>query len=133
LHFSSYRKINAHQFEVNDVKEILEDMMTNRKRPVSLDLIQEEVAKYFEIGKNQIKEPTRKKEIAFPRQIAMYLSSKLIPHISLLEIANHYNKKDHTTIIHAKKIISQKLESDNNLKKKNKRNHRKYYPIKYEK
>ncbi len=93
-------------------------MMTNRKRPVSLDLIQEEVAKYFEIGKNQIKEPTRKKEIAFPRQIAMYLSSKLIPHISLLEIANHYNKKDHTTIIHAKKIISQKLESDNNLKRK---------------
>ena len=118
LAFSSYKKVKPHQIEITDVKQILEDMMSNRKRPVTLDVIQEEVAKYFEIGKNQIKEPTRKKEIAFPRQIAMYLSSKLIPHISLLEIANHYNKKDHTTIIHAKKIISQKLDSDNNLKRK---------------
>ena len=118
LAFSSYKKVKPHQIEITDVKQILEDMMSNRKRPVTLDVIQEEVAKYFKIGKNQIKEPTRKKEIAFPRQIAMYLSSKLIPHISLLEIANHYNKKDHTTIIHAKKIISQKLDSDNNLKRK---------------
>ncbi len=118
LAFSSYKKVKPHQIEITDVKEILEDMMGNRKRPVTLDLIQEEVAKYFEIGKNQIKEPTRKKEIAFPRQIAMYLSAKLIPHISLLEIANHYNKKDHTTIIHAKKTISQKIDKDNNLKSK---------------
>lgn len=118
LAFSSYKNIKPHQIEIADVKKILEDMMANRKRPVTLDLIQEEVAKYFEIGKNQIKEPTRKKEIAFPRQIAMYLSAKLIPHISLLEIANHYNKKDHTTIIHAKKIITQKLEKDQNLKSK---------------
>ncbi|HHI87809.1 MAG TPA: chromosomal replication initiator protein DnaA [Candidatus Cloacimonetes bacterium] len=118
LAFSSYKNIKPHQIEVTDVKKILEDMMANRKRPVTLDLIQEEVAKYFEIGKNQIKEPTRKKEIAFPRQIAMYLSAKLIPHISLLEIANHYNKKDHTTIIHAKKIITQKLGKDQNLKSK---------------
>ncbi len=118
LAFSSYKKVKPHQIEMTDVKQILEDMMANRKRPVTLDIIQEEVAKYFEIGKNQIKDPTRKKEIAFPRQIAMYLSAKLIPHISLLEIANHYNKKDHTTIIHAKKIISQKLDKDNNLKRK---------------
>ncbi|HHI88069.1 MAG: hypothetical protein B1H05_02675 [Candidatus Cloacimonas sp. 4484_140] len=118
LAFSSYKKVKPHQIELAYVKQILEDMMANRKRPVTLDLIQEEVAKYFEIGKNQIKEPTRKKEIAFPRQIAMYLSAKLIPHISLLEIANHYNKKDHTTIIHAKKIISQKIDKDNNLKSK---------------
>lgn len=118
LAFSSYKKVKPHQIELAYVKQILEDMMTNRKRPITLDLIQEEVAKYFEIGKNQIKEPTRKKEIAFPRQIAMYLSAKLIPHISLLEIANHYNKKDHTTIIHAKKIISQKIDKDNNLKSK---------------
>ena len=118
LAFSSYKKVKPNEIEITDVKQILEDMMANRKRPVTLDLIQEEVARYFEIGKNQIKEPTRKKEIAFPRQIAMYLSAKLIPHISLLEIANHYNKKDHTTIIHAKKIISQKIEKDNNLKSK---------------
>jgi len=116
LAFSSYKKINTHEIDITDVKQILEDMMADHKPPITLDLIQEQVAKYFEIGKNQIKEPTRKKEIAFPRQIAMYLSAKLIPHISLLEIANHYNKKDHTTIIHAKKNISQKIEKDSNLK-----------------
>ncbi len=118
LAYASYKNIKPYQITINEVKEILTDLITSTKKPITLDIIQEEVAKYFEIGKNQIKEPTRKKEIAFPRQIAMYLSAKLIPHISLLEIANHYNKKDHTTIIHAKKIISNKIVSDPNLKSK---------------
>ena len=118
LAYTSYKKIKPHQIKIDEVKEILADLIANQKKPITLDIIQEEVAKYFEIGKNQIKEPTRKKEIAFPRQIAMYLSTKLIPHTSLLEIANHYNKKDHTTIIHAKKIISNKIADDPNLKSK---------------
>lgn len=118
LAFASYKSVQPQQINLTDVKEILADLMASRKKSITLEIIQEEVAKYFKIGKNQIKDPTRKKEIAFPRQIAMYLSAKLIPHISLLEIANHYNKKDHTTIIHAKKLISSKIESDSNLKAK---------------
>ncbi len=118
LAYTSYKKIKPHKIKIDKVKEILADLIETRKKPITLDLIQEEVAKYFKIGKNQIKEPTRKKEIAFPRQIAMYLSNKLIPHTSLLEIANHYNKKDHTTIIHAKKIILNKIANDPNLKSK---------------
>ncbi|MBC8525966.1 MAG: chromosomal replication initiator protein DnaA [Candidatus Cloacimonetes bacterium] len=118
LAFSSYKNIQTEQIKIDDVKEILSDLMIKQKKTINLDLIQEEVAKYFKIGKNQIKELTRKKEIAIPRQIAMYLSVKLIPHISLLEIAKHYNKKDHSTIIHAKKNILNMLTNDINLKSK---------------
>jgi chromosomal replication initiator protein len=118
LAFCSYSQTPLHQIKTEIVQEILSDLINRKNKVITLDLIQEEVAKAFKIGKNQIKEPTRKKEIAFPRQIAMYLSAKLIPNTSLLEIANHYNKKDHTTIIHAKKIVSNKIKQNENLKTK---------------
>ncbi|MGC9336740.1 MAG: helix-turn-helix domain-containing protein, partial [Candidatus Cloacimonadia bacterium] len=100
------------------LEKILSDIINKKHKVITLDSIQEEVAKAFKIGKNQIKEPTRKKEIAFPRQVAMYLSTKLIPNTPLLEIANHYNKKDHTTIIHAKKVVSNKIKENENLRTK---------------
>lgn len=116
LAFTSYKNIRPLQLTIQDTKEILRDLMSNRNPPITINVIQEEVAKYFQIGKNQIKEPTRKKEIAFPRQIAMYLSSKLLPELSLLEIANHYNKKDHSTVIYAKKNILAKMDETPNFR-----------------
>ena len=110
--FASYQKIKPEKVELEKAKEILADLISSQKISITLNSIQEEVAKYFNLGKNQIKEPTRKKEIALPRQIAMYLSTKLMPDISLLEIAHHYNKKDHTTIIHAKKTIRKKIDNN---------------------
>ena len=48
----------------------------------------------------------------------MYISSLLIPQISLKEIAQYYNRKDHTTVIHAKKLIDTELNTDNLLRVK---------------
>lgn len=116
LAFSSYKKIIPSELTISEIKEILRDLISNKKPPITLNKIQEEVAKYFQIGKNQIKEPTRKKEIAFPRQIAMFLSSKLLPELSLVEIAKHYNKKDHSTVIYAKKNILSKMDETSNFR-----------------
>ncbi len=118
LAYTSYKDIEPYQLNIEDVKVILLDLISAQTRPITLELIQEEVAKYFQIGKNQIKEPTRKTEIAFPRQIAMFLSVKLISNISLAKIANHYNKKDHSTVIHAKKNVLSKTENDSSLNSK---------------
>jgi chromosomal replication initiator protein len=118
LAFCSYSQTPPNQLKTDILEDVLSDIINKKHKVITLDLIQEEVAKAFKIGKNQIKEPTRKKEIAFPRQVAMYLSAELVPNTSLLEIANHYNKKDHTTIIHAKKIVSNKIRENENLKAK---------------
>ena len=53
----------------------------------------------------QLLEKTRKPQVAFPRQVAMYLANYLIPQLSLKDIAEYYNRKDHTTVLHAKKMV----------------------------
>ena len=57
-------------------------------------------------------EKTRKQNVAFPRQVAMYLANVMIPNLSLKEIAEYYNRKDHTTVLHAKKMIEKQFSSD---------------------
>ncbi|MBC8313463.1 MAG: chromosomal replication initiator protein DnaA [Candidatus Cloacimonetes bacterium] len=116
--YASYQKIKTGEVKLETTKELIADLINSQKSLITLNSIQEEVAKYFNLGKNQIKKPTRKKEIAFPRQIAMYLSTKYLNDISLLEIAHHYNKKDHTTIIHAKKTIQKKIDNNPTIKAK---------------
>ena len=118
LAYTSYKNIDPNNLTLDEIKEKLGDILIRKRKPINLELIQEQVASYFKIGKNQIKENTRKKEIAFPRQIAMYLSTQLLSDTSLNEIASHYNKKDHSTIIYAKKNIIKKMEEDKNLRAK---------------
>jgi len=118
LAYTSYKNIDPSNLTLDEIKDRLGDILISKNKPITMELIQEKVASYFKIGKNQIKENTRKKEIAFPRQIAMYLSTQLLPDISLNEIAHHYNKKDHSTIIYAKKNIIKKMNDDTNLKAK---------------
>jgi chromosomal replication initiator protein len=54
--------------------------------------------------------------VAFPRQVAMYLANLLIPQLSLKEIAVFFNRKDHTTVIHAKRLIETQFREDRNLR-----------------
>ena len=61
-------------------------------------------------------EKTRKPQVAFPRQVAMYLANYLIPQLSLKDIAEYYNRKDHTTVLHAKKMIENKFRQDDNFR-----------------
>ena len=69
-------------------------------------------ADVFKLEPAQMMEKTRKQNVAFPRQVAMYLASVMIPHLSLKEIAEYYNRKDHTTVLHAKKMIDKQFGSD---------------------
>jgi len=81
-----------------------------------MDNIFQKVCNYYNITPSQMLDKTRKTNIAFPRQIAMYLSNLLIPSISLKDIANYYKKNDHTTVLHAKRMIENKFKNDNDLR-----------------
>lgn len=90
------------------LKDILSD---NVSMPLTIQLIQEVVSDYFNISVEQIQGNTKPKHIAFPRQIAMYLSRKLLD-ISLPKIGESFGGRDHTTVMHAVKKIAPLVEDD---------------------
>ncbi len=96
-------------------KQILEDSLIEEKRKITIDIIQEETAKYFNINVSDIRSKKRSKSIAYPRQIAMYLVRKLTQH-SLNEIGEFFGGRGHTTVLHAISKIENEEKSNNNVK-----------------
>ena len=66
---------------------------------------------YFDLNIEMLKSQRRTQNIAFPRQIAMYLCRKLTDS-SLPKIGENFGGRDHTTVIHAYEKILNKIESD---------------------
>ena len=83
-------------------------------KAVTADDIQKAVANYFELKVSDLKSSTRTKVIVRPRQISMYLCRELT-NLSLTEIARAFNKRDHTTVLHAYNQIEQRIPSDQKL------------------
>lgn len=111
--FSRLRK-KMINFELT--KEALENIISpEERRPVTCELIIDTVAEHYNISPDDIKSSKRNKEIAYPRQICMYLCRKMTAD-SLQSVGNSLGKKDHTTIIHGEKKISDDLKHDENLK-----------------
>jgi len=104
-------KINA-----SSVSEMLKDIIPREQpKPITIDLIQKEVSKYYKIKEEVIKGKKRVRSIAFPRQIAMYLCRELTE-ASFPEIGAKFGGKDHTTVMYARKKIEKQKKKDENLK-----------------
>lgn len=116
LAYASYNNLEPEDITIQDANEILTDMISDKIQEVNLDTIMSKVCQIYNITQNQIFDKTRKKNISFPRQIAMYLSNLLIPQLSLKEIANYYKRKDHTTVLHAKRTIEAQFKVDRELR-----------------
>lgn len=80
-------------------------------------MIQQAAAEYFHLSLGEFKAKKRTRAIAFPRQIAMYLSRELTDY-SLPKIGDEFGGRDHTTVIHAHDKISQARLKDPLLEKK---------------
>lgn len=72
----------------------------NHPRPVTIRAIQEEVARHYDLKLEDFKSRRRTRAIAFPRQVAMYLSRQLTD-ASLPKIGEEFGGRDHTTVMHA--------------------------------
>ena len=116
LAYASYNNLNVEDINVEMVNDILIDMISDKIQEVNLDNIMKKVCEVYNITSTEIFDKTRKKNISFPRQIAMYLSNLLIPQLSLKEIALYYKRKDHTTVLHAKKTIEEQFKNDRDLR-----------------
>ncbi|MBE3587894.1 MAG: chromosomal replication initiator protein DnaA [Thermoanaerobacteraceae bacterium] len=94
---------------------VLKDLLPKRT-PIQItpDLIQEKVASYFGIKFEEFKSRKRTRNIAFPRQVAMYLCRELTD-LSLPDIGKEFGGRDHTTVLHAVEKISEQLSQDSLL------------------
>jgi chromosomal replication initiator protein len=92
-------------------KNILQDLIEEDEKPVTTDLIQKILCEHFALKLADMKAKKRTKEIALPRQIAMYLSKQLTG-LSLSDIGKNFGGKDHATVIYACKQIEEKRTKD---------------------
>lgn len=97
----------------NSLKDIFSE---NSATPLTPELIQQVVAEYYNIRVEDIQGSKKPKNIAFPRQVSMYLCRKLLD-ISLPKIGESFGGRDHTTVIYAISKIEKQLESDEGLQK----------------
>ncbi|MDP4105523.1 MAG: chromosomal replication initiator protein DnaA [Bacillota bacterium] len=97
--------------------EALKDIIPGSKpKMITIHDIQRTVGEQFNIKLEDFKAKKRTKSVAFPRQIAMYLSRELTDY-SLPKIGEEFGGRDHTTVIHAHEKISKLLQSDSQLQR----------------
>ena len=95
--------------------EALKDIIpSGRPRMITIQDIQARVGEYFGLKLEEFKARKRTKAVAFPRQIAMYLSRELTDY-SLPKIGEAFGGRDHTTVIHAHHKITQQVKADLDL------------------
>ena len=96
-------------------EKAINDIISQKEKVVSVESIQEVVAKYFNINAKDLKSSKRSNDLAYPRQIAMYLCRD-IAQMQLARIGECFGKRDHTTVMHACRKIEKEIKENSNTK-----------------
>ena len=111
----AYSSLTNREITVDLASEALKDIISKRQaKSITIDSIQDIVSSYFNLRVQDFKSQKRTRNVAYPRQIAMYLSRKLTD-MSLPKIGEEFGGRDHTTVIHAYEKISENLKTDEGL------------------
>ncbi|MCM8711924.1 chromosomal replication initiator protein DnaA [Clostridium sp. SYSU_GA19001] len=115
IRITAYSSLTNKEISVDLAAEALKDIISNKQsKQITIDLIQEIVASYYNLRVDDFKSQRRTRNVAYPRQIAMYLCRKLTD-TSLPKIGEEFGGRDHTTVIHAYEKISEGLKEDEAL------------------
>ncbi len=96
-------------------EKIINEFKYESEKVISCDFIKETVAKYFSINKDDLSGNKRSNDIAFPRQIAMYLCRE-IANMSYPQIGVDFGGRDHSTVMHGCKKIEKEIKEKTNTK-----------------
>ena len=110
----AYAMMTNRAIDIAFVEEVLANVLRANQRRISIDEIQTQVAEHYRIRKAEMTSARRAREVARPRQVAMYLSKQLTPK-SLPDIGRRFGGRDHTTVIHAVKQIEKLRACDAEL------------------
>jgi chromosomal replication initiator protein len=103
-------RFTGRQISIDQVKRALRDLFAIQDRQISIDNIQRNTAKYYNLKLADLLSKRRNRTIARPRQVAMALTKELTNH-SLPEIGDAFGGRDHTTVLHACRKIAELRET----------------------
>ncbi len=110
----AYAKFHQRTISIETAKEALKDILIAQSRQISIENIQKTVADYYHIKLVDLLSKKRPRNLTRPRQTAMSLARELTS-LSLPEIGNAFGGKDHSTVIHACKIVTNLRASDSTI------------------
>lgn len=110
----AYSSITKRDVTLDLVKGIIKGNNKEEKTRYSLEKIIETVADYYKVPLNNIREKNRRKEVAFCRQLAMYVA-KSFTNYSLKSIGLHFGGRDHSTVIHAVQHIERLRKTEKSV------------------
>ena len=93
----------------------INDIIKQKDSVISIEYIQETVCKYFNITQKDLVSSQRSNDIAYPRQICMYLC-RILTNESFPKIGDAFGKKDHSTVMHAFKKVEKEIKDNTNTK-----------------
>ena len=112
---SANADLKSKSIDLDGTKDLLADILRNSNKPICIETIQKQVGKYFNITLSEMTSSRRSINIARPRQVAMFFA-KQYTSMSYPEIGKFFGGKDHTTVMHAVKKITNLSIDDYKLK-----------------
>ncbi len=111
----AYASLTGQPIDRELAKEVLKDVFAASDKSLTADVIKKQVCRHFNIKVSDMESPKRSRNLAFPRQIAMYICRDLTD-LSLPKIGEAFGNRDHTTVIHACDKIHSEMRSNEALK-----------------
>jgi chromosomal replication initiator protein len=116
IRVASFAALTGKKLSVEVVEGLLREILHEEGRhSVSIELIQKRVAEHFDIRLADMTSKRRPESIAFPRQIAMFLARQMTD-TSLTAIGEAFGGRDHGTVLHACRLVKDRMEVDANVR-----------------
>ncbi|HXF10108.1 MAG TPA: chromosomal replication initiator protein DnaA [Desulfuromonadaceae bacterium] len=116
IRVASYASLTGKKLTIEVVESLLREILHEEGRlTISIEVIQKKVAEHFDIRLADMTSKRRPENIAFPRQIAMYLSRQMTES-SLSTIGEAFGGRDHGTVLHACRLVKDRMEVDANVR-----------------
>ncbi len=112
MRVASFASLSGKALTQDNVEHLLKDILQEEaRRSVTIDQIQRRVAEHYDVRLADMTSKRRPANIAFPRQIAMYLARELTKS-SLNEIGDAFGGRDHGTVLHAHRLVKKRVKDD---------------------
>ena len=110
----AYAQLTGREISRELAEEQLSDILSACRRRITIDEIQRTVCEYYRLDRNEMSSKRRARAVARPRQVAMYLAKVMTPR-SYPEIGRKFGGRDHSTVIHAVKLVEHLRGEDSEM------------------
>jgi len=111
---TAHATLTGRTIDMDFSRRVLRDLLHEEVRAVTVEDIQKQVANYYNIRLQDMRSKKRTRNVAFPRQVAMYCSKQLTA-LSLPEIGEAFGGRDHTTVLYAVRKINEMMQQNESL------------------